>query len=324
MATEVDAQDMFRRAPNFGIRCVRYPSDKPLDPSLLEPVERSTRDYSVEAPVSDEKFDVFRRFYSYDFAPLNDVVVEVDEAPEFWRRETVSFDAAYGNEKVLAQLLLPKTARSPYQTVVVFPGSDAFFRVTSADAHSGYTGLFTSFLARTGRALVYPVLAETYERRGKGPLPANATTADRDLTVRQYQDLARTMDYLETRTDVDHERVAYFGVSRGAALGPIMLALEPRFRTAVLRYAGLPLDPRPPEADPINFTPRVTLPLLMINGRHDQMFPVETSQNPLYRWLGTPVGQKRHAEHEGGHQIAHPMVVKETLDWLDQHLGSVK
>jgi hypothetical protein len=34
--------------------------------------------------------------------PLNASPVVVDDASEYWRKETVSFDAAYGGERVTA------------------------------------------------------------------------------------------------------------------------------------------------------------------------------------------------------------------------------
>lgn len=139
-----------------------------------------------------------------------------------------------------------------------------------------------------------------------------------------YRDLARTMDYLETRADIDQDRIAYFGVSWGASLGPIILALEPRFRAAVLCWGGFYSRKFLPETDAFQFAPRVKLPLVMTNGRGDNIFPVETSQDPMYRWLGTPAARKRRVLVEGGHSIPKTTVAKETLDWLDTYLGPVR
>lgn len=130
------------------------------------------------------------------------------------------------------------------------------------------------------------------------------------------------MDYLQTRTDIDHDRNAFFGLSSGE-MGPIVLALEPRFRAGVLCFGGLSPIRLLPEADPLNFAPRVELPTLMINGKGDHWYAVRTSQEPLYGLLGTPPAQ-RHALYEGGHVVEKTAVVKETLDWLDQYLGAVK
>jgi eukaryotic-like serine/threonine-protein kinase len=41
--------------------------------------------------------------------------------------EKVSFDAAYGKERVTAYLFLPKNSSPPFQTIVYFPGSYAIY-----------------------------------------------------------------------------------------------------------------------------------------------------------------------------------------------------
>ncbi len=33
---------------------------------------------------------------------------------------------------------------------------------------------------------------------------------------------------------------------------------------------------------------RITMPLLMINGRYDYFFPLESSRNSMFRFRGTP------------------------------------
>ena len=38
------------------------------------------------------------------------------------RREVVTFTAAYGGERIMALVHVPKNAKPPYQTVVYFPG----------------------------------------------------------------------------------------------------------------------------------------------------------------------------------------------------------
>jgi serine/threonine protein kinase len=53
----------------------------------------------------------------------------------------------------------------------------------------------------------------------------------------------------------------------------------------------------------------------------DFNFPVETSQLPMFRALGTPEGDKRHVLYEGGHIFPFARIVKDTLDWLDRYLG---
>jgi hypothetical protein len=68
----------------------------------------------------------------------------------------------------------------------------------------------------------------------------------------------------------------------------------------------------------------VRIPVLMENGRHDFNYPLEESQRPLFRLLGTPEADKKHVLFESGHVPPFPDVVRETLDWLDRYLGPVQ
>ena len=129
-----------------------------------------------------------------------------------------------------------------------------------------------------------------------------------------------------SRGDIDGSKLGYLGASWGAAIAPVMVSLEERFRTAVLFEGGLYLRPAgQPEADNFNFLPRVRVPVLMLNGRYDYTFPVESSQKPYFRWLGTPETDKRHVLYDAAHDVMvnRTEVVKEVLSWLDQYLGPV-
>ncbi len=146
------------------------------------------------------------------------------------------------------------------------------------------------------------------------------------MVIQWSKDLGRSIDYLETRPDIDSKRLAFYGLSMGAASGPIFCALEERFRASVLLGGGF--DPGdmegPPEVNPFHFAPRVRTPTLMINGRQDFLFPLETTQLPMFHLLGAPEKDKRHALYEGGHIPQMETVIKETLDWLDRYLGPIK
>ena len=137
------------------------------------------------------------------------------------------------------------------------------------------------------------------------------------------KDLGRSIDYLETRSDIDHEKLAYEGYSMGAALGSLLPGVEPRFKALVLICGGFWLQKRLPEADQINFAPRIKAPVLMLSGRFDYVFPTGTSQEPMLRLLGTRKEDKRLILYDTGHDIPYTEVVKETLNWLDRYLGPV-
>jgi eukaryotic-like serine/threonine-protein kinase len=78
-----------------------------------------------------------------------------------------------------------------------------------------------------------------------------------------------------------------------------------------------------PEADDVNFVPRVRVPVLMINGRYDFSYTFD-GQTAMFRLLGTPNEHKRHAIFEAGHIPSRADIIRETLAWLDRYLGPVK
>src|SRR5207253_146715 len=148
------------------------------------------REFVKTKPVDAATFDAFRSFYSYDRTPL-DARIDHTEELDQWRRERVSFAAAYGGERVIANILIPKDTPPPYQAVIWFPGSYARgLKHSDGDLPFSY---YFDFLPRSGRALIYPVYKGTYER----PVPLNiGTSEDRDMVVEWSKDLGRTIDYL--------------------------------------------------------------------------------------------------------------------------------
>ncbi len=319
--TEAFAQPPLDRSITNGFRLASYAPGDSTVALARRPIERLARDFTRERPVSDAEFAIYRRAYAYDRAPLHSVIEESDSSPEDWVMERVSFDAAYGRERVIAYLFLPKRGRPPYQTIVYFPGAIALHTRSSR----GSLELDAiDFILKSGRAVMYPVYQSTYERGdGLDSWYANETNSYREHVIEWAKDFRRSIDYLETRADIDKQRLAYYGRSWGGFLGALLPALEPRIRTSVLYVAGLELQRGQPEVEPINFLPRIRIPVLMLNGRYDHFFPVETSQLPMFRLLGTPPERKRHVIYDGGHFVPRTLLISEVLDWLDRYLGPV-
>jgi len=103
----------------------------------------------------------------------------------------------------------------------------------------------------------------------------------------------------------------------------LLLAVEDRIKTGILVGGGLWLGRSLPEADPFNFAPYARQPMLMVNGRYDYIFPIDSTQLPLFRALGSPSNDKRHAVFDTGHAPPNDPMMKEILDWLDRYLGPV-
>jgi pimeloyl-ACP methyl ester carboxylesterase len=68
----------------------------------------------------------------------------------------------------------------------------------------------------------------------------------------------------------------------------------------------------------------VRVPLLLLNGRFDFFYPVETSQLPMFELFQSPPGQKRRVQYDTGHNIPRPDLIRESLDWFDTYLGRVR
>jgi serine/threonine protein kinase/dienelactone hydrolase len=315
---EADAKDPLDRSPVNGIRTVKYLHSGSILAVASMPIPQISRDYRKEKPVPEIIFRAYASLYTYDRTPLDAKLESEDDSSPYWRKQRITFNAAYGDERVIAFLFLPKNASAPYQTVVYFPHSGA--QVFHSFEDNQLTGV--DFLIKSGRALMFPIYKDTYERLGQPP--DSGTHAYRDEVIEQIKDLSRSIDYLETRPDIDHSRLAYYSISWGSEIAPIALAMEKRFKVAVLAAGGFERDKELPEVDAINFAPHVTIPVLMINGRYDFLLPVETNQEPMFRLLGTPATDKRHLLFDSGHSVPFTPGFKEALDWFDLYLGPLK
>ena len=317
---EIDHRPAFDRSPDNGFRCAVY-EDIQAIAELTLPVEPVTRDYRQEEPVSAEIFETYRNQYSYDDTALDAAVETIESGSERWMRERVTINASYGDERFDVHVFLPTGIAPPYQSVVFFPGSGA---TSAASIDSAPPDLY-DFLVLSGRAVFFPVYDGTLERGKERTLTfPDETSSYRDWMIHLVNDARRTVDYLVTRPDMQQDKVAYIGNSWGGQMGPLVLALEPRLRVAVFVVGGF-WNGRPlPEADPFNFAPRVTVPVLMLNGIEDAIFPLETSQEPMFELLGSEL--KSHRTWTAGHALRathRSQVTRETLAWLDTHLGPV-
>jgi eukaryotic-like serine/threonine-protein kinase len=317
MFAALDASSPWDRSARNGIRCARYEVSE--GSALRAPVTTRARDFSQDKPASDELFTVYRSLYAYDPADLASRVEGLDDENAYWRREKVSFAAAYGKERVLGYLYLPKRARPPYQAIIyAHPG----MALRLPSPQPGEQPLF-DFLVKSGRAFLVPVLKGHYQRRYAGP--AAGPNDLRDRLILESKDFRRSIDYLASRPDIDRDRLGVYGISRGSLL-PVLAVGERRLKAAVLVSVGLSFERgQLPQADPFDFLPRFEVPTVMICGRSDFSFPLDTSQRPMFRLLGAPERDKRLISIDGGHFASDVKTVKkETLDWFDRYLGPVK
>jgi formylglycine-generating enzyme required for sulfatase activity/dienelactone hydrolase len=312
------------RSATNGFRCAQYGVDAKVPDSLLAHVETYSRDNRTTKSVSNDVFEVFKRQYAYVKSPLNARVESSDASSSDWVREKITLDAGYETGRMTAYLFVPKVAAPPYQLVVFFPGVGPFMARISSNGVQPVD--YDDYIIKSGRAFLYPVYKGSFERWD----PFVSLQGEEYLRTfrarmgQWRQDLARVLDVVTARPDIDKERIAYFGVSFGASTAFPLIALEDRIKVAVLGPAGFTYRELPPEADAINYVSRVTMPVLMMGGNHDYIFPPETAQKPMFERLGTPAEQKRHVIFDAGHgNFPRSEMIREVLGWLDHYLGPV-
>jgi serine/threonine protein kinase/dienelactone hydrolase len=318
--SDPEALSPFDRSATNGFRCVQNLTPLPAKVSGL--IKTMNRDFLKAKPASDAVFRAYQVLYAYDKTPLQAKVEGVVQDSDDWQEEKITFSTAYQNARMAAYLFLPKKVQPPYQTVVFFPSARVLDIPTSQTLGDVR---FFDYVVQSGRAVLYPVYTGTYERQDKLTLPGESIYLEQ-MALR-YKDLARSIDYLETRSDIDKDKLAYLGVSMGSAEGVVYASMiQEKLKAVIFLDGGFFLSPPPKGGDQLDFAVRLKKPTLMVNGRYDFTFSLEKAQNPLFELLATPPSDKRHVLLESAHDVTarRPELVAEVLAWLDKYLGPVK
>ncbi|MCX7925786.1 MAG: alpha/beta fold hydrolase [Fimbriimonadales bacterium] len=168
----------------------------------------------------------------------------------------------------------------------------------------------------------------------------------RDALIQTVIDLRRGVDYLQTRKEIDPDKIGYIGASMGGIIGSMFAGVDERVKAPVLLVAGgdwkilmekstlsmwrdaAKNNPKQMEealrvmdvVDPVNWVGRIApRPVLFINGDADDVVPVE-SNKALHNAAREP---KKVVWYKGGH-VPPPSdwftVIGEVTRWLDTHL----
>jgi formylglycine-generating enzyme required for sulfatase activity/dienelactone hydrolase len=310
-------QQPMDRSEINGFRCISIEDDTGSQDLAFAAVKRPYRDFYSDEIVSDQLFETYLSQFNYDQTPL-DIEAIKNESTDEWNQEIVEINAAYGNERMQVFLFTPKNTPPPYQTLVYFPGSGAIHNNSSENLSPH------RYILNSGRAIAYPILKSTFERRDDltSDYP-NTSVHWKNHVIMWVKDFSRTLDYLESREDINMEKVGYFGASWGGAMGSIVPAVEKRLKLNILIVAGLNMQKALPEIDEVQYLSRIKTPTIMINGKYDFFFPYESSQKPFYDLLGTPDEDKALKIYEGGHSVPRVELIKEVLGWMDRYWGPV-
>ena len=94
------------------------------------------------------------------------------------------------------------------------------------------------FIIKSGRAVLCPMFNRHFPKTDH----PDTTSSYRDYVINLSKELSRSIDYLETRPDLDKNNIGYYGFSWGAAMGAILPALENRVKASVLHGGGFYLQ----------------------------------------------------------------------------------
>jgi formylglycine-generating enzyme required for sulfatase activity/dienelactone hydrolase len=314
------------RLPTHGMRLMHSLPGSTTPAAWREPIQLAYEQSTPHRePVSDEAFAVMRsQFSTAHPRPRNVAVTRVRETP-LWVAERVLLEFE-DQESVPLYVVRPKVRARQMQPVLYGPPQNCCV-IKRANDNVLEQLVVSEFVVNSGRMLVMPIWWGSYERWVSETLsPAALQDLQREQALAWHRDSSATIDYLQSRADVDPERIGYLGFSRGASHYASVLALEPRIRVAVLISGGISTRPDVnPMVDLTHYAPRIHFPVLMINGKFDHIAPYERSQRRLFDLLGTPAGQKKHIVYDGGH-FQYPLnsVAHDSTDWFDQYLGAAR
>lgn len=277
--------------------------------------------------------------FGYDKAlPLSPQETPAEETAEY-RVIKVTYRSAR-DQRVPALLILPKQPREERLPCVILMhglgGDKRMFQMLWGP------------LTRAGFAL-FAIDAQYHgERKPSDDIPffGMYPYRARDALIQTVIDLRRGVDYLQTRKEIDPDRIGYIGASMGGIIGAMFAGVDERVKAPVLLVAGgdwkilmerstLSMwrdaarnNPQQIQealrvmdvVDPVNWVGRIApRPVLFINGDADDVVPVE-SNKALHNAAGEP---KKIVWYKGGH-VPPPTdwltVISEITRWLDTHL----
>jgi dienelactone hydrolase len=326
-SNSVYVTDPMLRAPDHGIRLMQTLSDTPIDARLLAPIKLVRDTFALRrGPVSDDAFNAMR--FQFSTAKSNPIEVTKHEIlrTELYFVEEVTLSFARDAPTTLYIARPAAKQQRPLQAIVYGPGGNCCFaKRPNRDITENLRDL--DLVAISGRALVMPIWAGSYERFTPMPIDAKERS-DRGqrAALAWHRDLRLTLDYLESQPEFDAAKFGYLGYSGGATFQGTLLAIEERIKAAVFVSGGINLSANiHPMIDMVNYAPRIHLPVLMLNGRYDHHHPLEQSQNRLFKLLSTPQGSKQHIVYDTGHfAFQRNTVVAELSTWFDRYLGAVR
>lgn len=309
----------FNRSVQNGIRLVKNLSEinQSNDNFVAKHFER---DFNEEEDVSDEVFDVYKSQFDYPNKPL-EVIEKIIESPnKKYRIEKFEMPTPYkSEEKLFGYIISSKTFKNKTKPIIEFPTAGAIF--TDELKISEEIIKEKKYLLDEGYSIIMPVYYNTWER--EKPLKdwwPKETEEYKSTIVKIGKDFKRVIDYLETKENLEFDKLSYMGYSWGSVTSNILLAIENRISSASIFVGGLMLQKSRKEIESHLYIRRIKIPILHIVGKLDGIFEYEDSFLPWNNLLGTPEKDKSIIVLDNiGHGLPKEVMIINHLKFLEKY-----
>lgn len=275
------------------------------------------------APVSAEARRAIMSFFEYDRdVPLNARVVDEQKTPTY-RRQKIVFTGVR-DARVPGYLTLPVTADGPFPLVLLL--------------HAGASSKETWFKSdglENGAAMIEALLAAGFAALSLDAQYHGERAADndyesivamyferkwfhrfKDMVLQSSIDYRRAIDYVESRPDIDANRIGALGHSMGGIMTFYLTALDERVDVGVACVAAIS-EPRLEPLSPIDFAGAIVdKPFLMLAGRTDGLSSVADSETVFSNVASQ---QKKLKFFDSGHSLP-AAYVADAVEWFTAHL----
>lgn len=281
--------------------------------------------------VSDDEYAEIRELFNYEPGSVTAAMATLisSKQEQEWVRDTYLIESDTIHEPLPVLVFRPAASTLPLQPVIFLPPGDS------------YNGKFPSeqidierynidFVVKSGRALVWPIIAGTHERFKPRPSSNNGKIGERWLRAKKVRraEIGAVIDFLDDHAEYNGSQVSLLAASFGATMvSSNIIATESRIKTVVLLSASLAAvnpDVFPNGVNPNTFWPRVTTPILVLNGQYDIANHITESRDLLLKTIGTSSELKKGVLYESSHwPLPQHRVRADTLQWLDRYVGAV-
>lgn len=282
-------------------------------------------------PVGEEAYNAILQFYQYDKnIPFNLKTVEIVDKDKY-TREKIVFQGV-NNSKVIGYLAIPKTGNPPYPCVLQMHGL-AVSKSDFWEMEYHYGELVTHNLLSSGYAVLALDMPYHGDRSYENDFESIGTILFkkgrgyyiRDMAVQSTIEYRRAIDYLETRTDINPDKIGALGYSFGSVITFNLTGIDDRIKCAVVCATAV-IKPRPffPSKEflsgfaPQSFIPYIkNRPLLMLAAKKDDFNCTEEEAKILYDLIGE--NEKEIIFYDSNHKLPKEHA-KDASNWFLSHL----